>query len=257
MFDTILDEHVTALRAAGRSPRTIEAREQVIRQLGRTAGDPCRLTTRDLQVWLATPGWSAWTLATYQMHVRGFYGWLAAAGHRADDPTAALLRTRTPQDTPKPVTDAELAHALAVGREPWLTAVLLAAYAGLRCGDIAALTRADVTERTITIRRGKGGKDAVLPCHPKIWEAVAERGPGPLVPVGRRYLSNRAAAYFTSIGLPGVHMHRFRHYYATALLRRGVNIRVVQRLMRHSSLATTAKYLAVDDAEAFAAVNEL
>jgi integrase/recombinase XerD len=57
--------------------------------------------------------------------------------------------------------------------------------------------------------------------------------------------------------MPDMHLHRGRHYFATALLRGGANIRVVQELMRHSSLATTAKYLAVSADELRAAVGGL
>jgi Phage integrase family len=53
-----------------------------------------------------------------------------------------------------------------------------------------------------------------------------------------------------------VRVHRCRHVYATRLLRSGVNIRVVQQLMRHASLQTTAAYTAVDEDELRDAVND-
>lgn len=53
---------------------------------------------------------------------------------------------------------------------------------------------------------------------------------------------------FDELGIEGA-THRTRHSYGTALLRGGANIRVVQELMRHSSLATTAAYLGVDEDE--------
>ena len=57
-------------------------------------------------------------------------------------------------------------------------------------------------------------------------------------------------------GLSGS-LHRCRHTYATTLLRSGVNIRVVQSLMRHESLSSTQAYTAVEDDERTAAVSGL
>ena len=51
--------------------------------------------------------------------------------------------------------------------------------------------------------------------------------------------------------------HSLRHWYATQLLREGADIRVVQQLMRHASLATTAGYLAVESDALTAAVAAL
>ena len=52
-------------------------------------------------------------------------------------------------------------------------------------------------------------------------------------------------------------IHRCRHYFGTELLRAGVSVRVIQTLMRHESLATTANYLGVDEDERVAAVRAL
>jgi site-specific recombinase XerD len=49
--------------------------------------------------------------------------------------------------------------------------------------------------------------------------------------------------------------HRWRHTYATSLVRRGVDIHVVQRLMGHSSIATTSRYLHLLDADLLDAVD--
>ena len=54
----------------------------------------------------------------------------------------------------------------------------------------------------------------------------------------------------TGAGVGGRHFpHRWRHSYATSLLRRGVDIHVVQRLMGHANIATTTRYLHLSDAD--------
>jgi len=60
----------------------------------------------------------------------------------------------------------------------------------------------------------------------------------------------------TSTGVAGRHFaHRWRHSYATSLVRRGEDIHVVQRLMGHSNIATTSRYLHLSDADLLAAVD--
>lgn len=61
-------------------------------------------------------------------------------------------------------------------------------------------------------------------------------------------VSTRTTRLFAANGIEGS-IHRCRHTYATRLLRAGVNIRVVQELMRHKSLASTQIYTAVDEVE--------
>jgi len=61
---------------------------------------------------------------------------------------------------------------------------------------------------------------------------------------------------FAANGIEGS-IHRCRHTYATQLLRAGVNIRVVQELMRHASLTPTQIYTAVDEDERRDAITRL
>jgi site-specific recombinase XerD len=61
----------------------------------------------------------------------------------------------------------------------------------------------------------------------------------------------------TEAGVGGRHFpHRWRHSYATSLLRRGVDIHVVQHLMGHANIATTTRYLHLSDADLADAVDK-
>lgn len=58
----------------------------------------------------------------------------------------------------------------------------------------------------------------------------------------------------TSAGVTGHHFpHRWRHTYDTCLIRRGVDLHVVQRLLGHSNIATTTRYLHLSNADLLAA----
>jgi site-specific recombinase XerD len=59
------------------------------------------------------------------------------------------------------------------------------------------------------------------------------------------------------IGQPHQHLHRFRHWFATTLLRNGADIRTVQELMRHRSILSTQGYTAVTSPQRQAAIQLL
>lgn len=134
----------------------------------------------------------------------------------------------------------------------WL---LLGADAGLRNTEIRTLSPDMVLPSGLIHVRGKGGKKRQVPATPRLLQAIyledtariAYKVPEetPYVPIGARALQNRfrRLARKAHIYIPGRSPHTLRHTYATRLIRAGVNIYVVQRLLGHSSLATTQIYL--------------
>ncbi len=256
----LLDEFTVYARAAGHTGATIAGRRKVIRQIVADLGDPLMVTAPALTNWFGHEGWTPWTRSTYRNAARSFFGFLVEYGHRVDNPAGRLRRPRMPASLPKPVSDAELAFLLDVSPEPWRTIVMLGAYAGLRVGEIAALRREDVSAETILIRRSKGGDPALVPTHPKLWAQLRDRGPGPVVrtPRGRtltgKSISSRQRAYFDSIRLRAVHMHRLRHWFGTAVQRQQGDIRLTQELMRHRSITSTMIYTEVTVAAKVSAI---
>ncbi|MGO2669010.1 MAG: tyrosine-type recombinase/integrase [Microbacterium gubbeenense] len=75
-------------------------------------------------------------------------------------------------------------------------------------------------------------------------------------PVGPHAVSSAIRHSMLRVGLDGK-PHQLRHSYGTELVRAGVNLRVVQQLMRHESPATTAIYTAVDDEQLRAGIATL
>ena len=63
------------------------------------------------------------------------------------------------------------------------------------------------------------------------------------------HIENQLPAHFRGLGIEAGADHRLRHSYGTSLERAGVRPRIIQELMRHQSLETTMRYLAVDDDE--------
>jgi len=74
---------------------------------------------------------------------------------------------------------------------------------------------------------------------------------------GARSIADLVRAAGDGAGFGGRHFpHRWCHSYATSLLRRGADIHVVQRVLGHSNIATTTRYLHLSDADLAEAVDK-
>jgi integrase/recombinase XerC len=132
---------------------------------------------------------------------------------------------------------------------------------GLRVSECVALDLDDVSEGELRVRRGKGGKERVVPVGAKAraaldaWRArrcelapassalfVNARGGRVSARSVRRFVDRHAL----SGDVPRTHPHALRHSYATHLLASGADLRAIQELLGHSSLSTTARYAHVD-----------
>lgn len=137
-------------------------------------------------------------------------------------------------------------------------AILMALYsAGLRCGEALHLRVGDIDSGRMMIRvvSGKGRKDRYVMLSSALLEELRrhwrESHPGPwLFPgeiAGRPLTNNCVEKLVAHAALVAgikkrVTPHTLRHSFATHLLERGVNLRVIQRLLGHSSLSTTEIY---------------
>lgn len=244
------------MQGQGLSARTITERIRVIRQITAATGtDPAALTPQTISTWLATLP-SAATKNAYFTVLRAWSTWLIQSDHRVDDPTTRVPRPRTPAGHPRPVTDTQLDAVLALPlRQDTRTKIILGAYAGMRVHEIAKIRGEDISPvaGTITIT-GKGGRLDTLPAHQLILQQASyypRRGlwfpspRDPSAPVQAKTVSRVISDAFNRADAPAT-AHQLRHYFATSLLRAGTDSRVVQSLMRHESLATTGRYLAVD-----------
>jgi site-specific recombinase XerD len=146
------------------------------------------------------------------------------------------------------------------------TALSVAYGAGLRASEVAALKVGDVDSQRMTLRieQGKGSKDRYAMLSPVLlerlrfwWRAARSQGkmldggwlfPGqnPINPLSTRQLNKavHAAALAARID-KRVSMHTLRHSFATHLLEQKVDIRVIQVLLGHKKLDTTALYTQV------------
>lgn len=138
---------------------------------------------------------------------------------------------------------------------------------GMRVGEVQALRPRDVliNEKKVTIQQGKGNKTRVVnwrseelsmllqkwkerrPKSAQLFPTVRSKS-GKGGPIEPRQFRLQFARYVEAAELPKwVTPHVLRHSYATDFLNRGGNIKTLQIILGHSSLATTEKYLHVTD----------
>ena len=213
--------------------------------------------------------------------IRSFYRWSTRAGLTAGDPWAALRTPQLPRRLPRVLEIEQVERLLDAivegpgGRSNEVHAALelrdraiveTAYAAGLRIGELASATVADLDLRRGEIRiLGKGRKERVGLLGRPAREALAaylEAGRSVLAgragtthdpaeiflnrrggPLGVRGLRYRLERLRVRAGLPhGVSPHTLRHSFATLLLDGGADLRIVQELLGHASLATTQIY---------------
>lgn len=248
----MIDAYLEHLRRAGRTDETIRGRREILNRLNRTLFYGLGQThVEELAAWLYRDDLKQNTRYTYYMCLRSFYGW---ATNPRDlwltfDPTEDLEPVAQAQGVPRPVTDEELRKILTEAAQPFRLWALIAAYQGLRCIEISRLDREHITEQQLFVVRGKGGKPRVHDTDPGVWAAVRDLPRGPIARLadgGRAsafQVSSTAALHFRrQLKMPGVSMHRLRHWLGVNVQRRYKNIRVTQAALGHQSLSSTQIY---------------
>ena len=254
---------------AGLSERTREAYLRAARQLAKfhRRADPGTLEEqhiKDYLLWLRTEKRAApGTLRIAFNGIRFFYR------HSCPRDWITLLKFRIPKETKLPtvLTVDEVQRIMHAIRRERFRAYLWTVYScGLRLNEALALQVGDIDSQRmrIHIHRGKGAKDRLVPLPAATLDVLREywkthRHPtllfpkttyqGGVVPDTKQTMSEstvQGALRRVVVGLKftrNIGVHCLRHSYATHLLEAGVNLRLLQQYLGHSSLKTTARYL--------------
>jgi len=254
-------DHLRAERGA--SPHTLRAYEAELRGVaGLVAPRPIlAATTNDLRVWLTRGARAPSSLARRISSLKSFWRWAMREGLVARSPAERLRAPRVKPPLPRVLQVDEASRVVEAPELARDRALFEVGYgSGLRVSELVALDVDDVdlAERVVRVRRGKGGKDRVVPLGAEAAAAVATwltvRGaePGALF-LNRKggRLTSRSAytvvhATAEAAGLPDVHPHALRHSFATHLLSAGADIRAIQEMLGHASLSTTQRYTQLD-----------
>jgi integrase/recombinase XerC len=256
-----------------------------------TLADATHQSLRRFVAQQTTRGYARASMARRVAAIRSFYRWAKARRRLASDPADGLGRPKVASRLPmvlRPSEAAALAEAPAVDPSGDPPSALEAAVAlrdrailellygsGLRVGEVCGLTlqRLDLPRGRVVVL-GKGAKERDLPLSEFAVAAL-----GDYVGRGRPVMAAKGspAMFFNQRGKPmstrdvramveryraltlsdrRVTPHTLRHSFATHLLEGGADIRSVQELLGHASLATTQRYTHVSRGRLFAAYHQ-
>jgi integrase/recombinase XerD len=186
------------------------------------------------------------------------------------DLAAEIYHIREPQKIPLVMSPDETRRLLAVADNLEIRTLLSLGYGcGLRASEVVRLKvkHIDSAQRIIRVEQSKGRKDRNVMLSPETldllrqwWKARSSRHDGttplqerwlfpgrkPGKPMTTRQLSRLFHETTEAAGIKkNVTLHALRHSFATHLLERGTDIRIIQALLGHDKLDTTARYTRV------------
>ena len=239
----------SSMRFGGLASTTLRTRVGALRRLERERGPLEQITRPDLIEWLG--GFArASSRSTNLSYVRCFFAWAHDEGHVAVNPASKLPKIKVPRAMPRPVPTEQLQAALAAATDRDRLWLELMAFAGLRVSEVAACRPSDAWLSVegswwLRVPHGKGGHDQQVPLPRWLGERLSAAEPWD---VGLQQVYRHSRDLLRSAGSTST-PHACRHFYATASLRSTGNLRVVQQMLRHADVSTTARYTAVTSQE--------
>lgn len=233
----------------GFSKRTVERRRQTAHALLRSVD--CKplteISTDEVEDFLgqfACPQ----TRQSYRSDINQLYRFMKQRGLAEINPCDLIDPARVPVRAATPLTNREVRAVMAAASPTTRLMVMLAAFAGLRGSEIAALRGEDIDldNRLLVVRNGKGGRDGSVPIADELareLEHWPRKGRIFLHVAGRSAVYNRIKTVFNRLDI-NHRPHDLRHSYATSAAKKSNgNLRAVQLLMRHASITSTERYV--------------
>lgn len=254
-WDAAVSDYTVSMRAANRSPGTIRLHQHYLRRVRVSVRAPWAATTDQLTAALAVPRWSAETRKSARGTIVAFYTWGCRTGRIPVNPASGLPSISVPPGRPRPAPESVLLRALLLADPRTRLMLLLAAYAGLRCCEVARVRSSDLVGDVLYIC-GKGGKTRTVPIgRVDLLAAIRDAG-GWLFP-GRvnGHLAAGTVTVLLSRALPdGWTGHTLRHRFATRAYAGTRDLLAVGALLGHSRPETTQRYVLLPDDALRAAV---
>ena len=248
------------------TPRSRDLLAARLVSLERSFGDrpAAELDRAGLLAWLGSLSLAPASRRAYLSTVKVFCRWAVAEGVLSTDPSVHLARVREPRRIPRALslTDVRRLFSVVPDARGRVVAALMV-WCGLRCCEVAGIELADWDQGTGRVEiRGKGGHERMLPIpdevRPILLEYLEGRGAhaGPLVcsyvrpgeGVSPAHLSRMLSRWLKEAGVKrqpydGRSAHALRHTCASDVFESSHDVRVVQEMLGHANLATTAIYL--------------
>lgn len=262
--ESALHQFATDMQIAKYSPVTIGARMELLRRLAGHLDKPLLdVTGDDLRSFQAEFAHLApASVNIYSRHIKAFYDWATKRRLISCNPCEEMTIPRVPKGRPHPTTVDELRTVFACTRGVLRLVYTLAAFVGLRRGEICHMQRHDLELASATptaLVHGKGGKERVVPLLAPVVAEIYEYGlprAGWVVKRDGRPYSPGQLSIDSHNHLRGLRLsttlHSMRGTFATAAAQATRDPLFVRDLLGHSSVATTEIYMASTMADAHA-----
>jgi len=257
-LDTLIQQFLDHL-AARRSPHTVRSYGSDLAQL---ASCTTEVTPQALRKYLRQYGATPITRARKLSTLRTFIKFLRSVGEIDHDPTESLEAPIRRRRLPKALSQLQTGDLLDQAQEsktPLRDRALLELMyaAGLRASELVGVNIRDIDFQSRSLRvRGKGSKERITLFGQAAHEAIDRYMDEERIGQGEALFTNQKGDRLTTrtvqnvvkrwaraVGLPpDVTPHTLRHSFATHLLDGGADLKTVQQLLGHESLATTQIY---------------
>lgn len=225
--------------------------------------------------YLKTRGNTTATTATHQVKINAFFRYAAEQKWIEEDISKVMLKIKRKSAPREYLSPEELELMMKKINNPMMRVFLKTLYnTGLRLNEALSLETNDVDfeKQEILVRNGKGGKNRKIPISNKLEVILTEYfenirtkretervfATGQTGKLSEHYVKTMLRKAIKESGLKKrITCHVFRHSFATNLVKKKVNILVIQKLLGHSNITTTTIYLHADDEDLRNAVNEL
>jgi integrase/recombinase XerC len=223
-------------------------------------------TVADVEAFIECRSWEPATTYAFLSHLHAFYRWAVREGICRFDPTEFVDRPRLRPGLPRPIADDDLAYLITQASPVMHSWLMLGSHAGLRCCEIAGLTRGDVVDSENHMRvMGKGRRTRIVPMHPLVLASLKAAGMPRTGPLWKNAngseltgtnVSHQGNKFIRAMGVDAT-MHQLRHWFGTKTYRDSQDLLATAGLMGHVNTATTAVYAQYDQKVAIAAVLSL
>lgn len=273
--EKIIKRYRACLLVDGKSEKTIYQYTRTIRLLSEKVQKSfTEMGTYDIRFFLALEmerGISNITLENTRANISAFFQWLTNEEIILNNPVANITPIKYTKEIKKPFSEVEIDSLRSNCRtlkERALVEMLLST--GVRVSELADMEVQDISliDLSVHVVHGKGAKERMTYTTSVSAKHMQEylknrRDSGnslfynkdhkPLRPGGIRHILNQIAK---RAGVENVHPHRFRRTFATGLAKRGMDVQDIQRLLGHSDINTTMRYITMDDTKIQSSYNK-
>lgn len=266
--ERLLKQYCACLFVDGKSKHTIYQYRRTCERLAETIGKPfTEMGAYEIRYYLAcekSRGIAASSVDTRRAIFSAFFQWMTNEDIIPKNPCANIKRNKKKPQEEIPFSGVEidaLRGACKNDRERALVELLLTS--GVRVAEFSSLKIHDIDPQkmTVHVRHGKGDKERVtyltsvaLKYLTSYWNSRKEDGDsafynGKHKPLGMDGVRHILKGIAKRAKVSNVHPHRFRRTLASDLAARGMDIQDIQRLLGHTNINTTMRYVYVNNAK--------